>query len=439
MAKGTPNDESMKLNFVAKVYDPVAKDYKPVYIAPDATDKVRGDVYLSDAVDSDSSAATGVVAASPKAVKTVQDNANNKLDKVTKTAQTVASEVTFTGTVTGSNGFKGNLTGNVTGNADTATKLKTARTISAKVGNDGESASATFDGSSNINITIPSVKASNIAPNSGTLPISVIPQGALDKLIHVADETARFALTTDSVQTGDTVIQDDTGVMYIVVDDSKLTSADGYQEYKAATAMKALEADKAGEADKLSTGRTITIGGSVTGSGSFDGSGDLTITTKTSHTHDYLPLSGGTMKGTIGFDDALGESQNGNLLKVSDNNYGDGVPATTALTYVYASSDGHIADGTGLCVTSSEDNVGLSFMRGYDGATADGIASITYTQDDVFKFDKPIKGTLQGLADNVQDDAITLAKLASDVGTVAVSDTEPTDDNVLIWVDTSEE
>ena len=113
MAKGTPNDESMKLNFVAKVYDPVAKDYRPVYIAPDATDKVRGDVYLSDAVDSDSDAATGVVAASPKAVKTVQDNANNKLDKITKTAQTVASEVTFSGTVTGSNGFKGNLTGNV--------------------------------------------------------------------------------------------------------------------------------------------------------------------------------------------------------------------------------------------------------------------------------------------------------------------------------------
>lgn len=429
MAKGTPNDESMKLNFVAKVYDPVAKDYKPVYIAPDATDKVRGDVYLSDAVDSDSDAATGVVAASPKAVKTVQDNANNKLDKVTKTAQTVASEVAFTGTVTGNNGFKGNLTGNVTGNSDTATKLKTARMITAKVGNDGESASASFDGSTNINITIPSVKASNIAPNSGTLPISVIPQGALDKLIHVADETARFALTTDSVQTGDTVIQDDTGVMYIVVDDSKLTSADGYQEYKAATAMKALEADKATAADKLSTARTITIDGSVTGSGSFDGSGDLTITTETSHTHDYLPLSGGTMKGTIGFNAIYTYD----VLKVSDSILG----ATSELMFSPTKS----MDGTGFTVTSSMDNVCMSFIRGYDDSSlsSDGTASITFTQDDVFYFDKPIKGTLQGLADNVQDDAITLAKLASDVGTVAISDTEPTDDNVLIWVDTTEE
>ena len=431
MAKGTPNDESMKLNFVAKVYDPVAKDYRPVYIAPDATDKVRGDVYLSDAVDSDSDAATGVVAASPKAVKTVQDNANNKLDKITKTAQTVASEVTFSGTVTGSNGFKGNLTGNVTGNSDTATKLKTARTITAKVGNDGESASAVFDGSTNIGITIPSVKASNIAPNSGTLPISVIPQGALDKLIHVADETARFALTTDSVQTGDTVIQDDTGVMYIVVDDSKLTSADGYQEYKAATAMKALEADKATTADKLTTARTIAIDGSVTGSGSFDGSGGLTITTKTNHTHDYLPLSGGTMKGTIGFD----ATSTYDVLKVSDSI----LDATTELIFTPLAVDGTSFNGTGFIVTSSMDNVGISFSRGYDESRADGTASITFTKDDVFNFDKPIKGTLQGLADNVQDNAITLAKLASDVGTVAISDEEPTDDNVLIWVDTTEE
>ena len=433
MAKGTPNDESMKLNFVAKVYDPVAKDYRPVYIAPDATDKVRGDVYLSDAVDSDSDAATGVVAASPKAVKTVQDNANNKLDKITKTAQTVASEVTFSGTVTGSNGFKGNLTGNVTGNSDTATKLKTARTITAKVGNDGESASAVFDGSTNIGITIPSVKASNIAPNSGTLPISVIPQGALDKLVHVADETARFALTTDSVQTGDTVMQDDTGVMYIVINEDKLSSDDGYQEYKAATAMKALEADKATAADKLSTARTITIDGSVTGSGSFDGSGDLTITTETNHTHDYLPLSGGTMSGVIGFDMSMSGTWTGTLLEVSDDTYN----AATDLMYGYSGE--HIADGTGLFVTSSMDNVCMGFIRGRDGETADGNASITFTQDDVLKFSHPIQGTLQGLADNVQDNAITLAKLASDVGTVAISDEEPTDDNVLIWVDTTEE
>lgn len=434
MASGKPNDASKLLNFVAKVYDPKAKDYKPIYEAPDATDKVYGDVLLSDAVDSTLDAATGVTASTPKAVKAVQDNANNKLDKTTTDAQTVAGAVSFNGAVSGNAGFVGNLTGDVAGNSSTATKLKTGRTINVKVGNDGAEGSATFDGSSNVNLVIPSVRASNIAANSGTIPISVIPQGALDKLVHVADETARFALTTDNVQIGDTVMQDDTGVMYIVINEDKLGSEDGYQEYKAATAMKALEADKATAADKLTTARTITIDGSVTGSGSFDGSGDLTITTKTNHTHDYLPLSGGIMKGTIGFDDVFSESQGGELLKISDGAF----DATTTLQYSY-SAVGDIQDGTGLSVTSSMDNVCISFIRGLNGSTADDIASITFTQDDVLNFDKPIKGTLQGLADNVQDDAITLAKLASDVGTVAISDTEPTDDNVLIWVDTTEE
>lgn len=70
-------------------------------------------------------------------------------------------------------------------------------------------------------------------------------------------------------------------------------------------------ADKAGSASsatnsatatKLQTARTISLTGSVTGSGTFDGSGNLSITTSTNHSHSqYLPLSGGTMTGTINF------------------------------------------------------------------------------------------------------------------------------------------
>lgn len=47
----------------------------------------------------------------------------------------------------------------------------------------------------------------------------------------VADQTARFALTTDDstgVQNGDTVYQTDTGATYLVVDDTNLDSAAGY-------------------------------------------------------------------------------------------------------------------------------------------------------------------------------------------------------------------
>lgn len=250
MAKGNPNDSTMKNNFVAKVYDPTLKTYRPIYVAPDATNNKRGEVWLSDAIDATDNAATGVVAATPTAVKAVNDNANNKLDKTTSNAQSVTSPTTFAGRVTGNGGFTGNLTGNVTGNADTATKLKTARSISVKGGNNGGTGSANFDGSGNISITIPSIDAASV---TGVLPLNTIPHGALERLVHVANKTARFQLTNTQVQTGDSVIQDDTGVMYIVVDDTRLNADAGYQEYKAGTALEATHAANADNATNATT------------------------------------------------------------------------------------------------------------------------------------------------------------------------------------------
>lgn len=81
---------------------------------------------------------------------------------------------------------------------------------------------------------IPALDAAKIT--TGIFDIARIPAVALERLSIVADETARFALTTASVQTGDTVKQTDTGVMYIVVDDTNLDSAAGYTEYSAGTA-----------------------------------------------------------------------------------------------------------------------------------------------------------------------------------------------------------
>lgn len=254
MAKGNPNDSTMKNNFVAKVYDPTSKTYRPIYIAPDATNNKRGEVWLSDAIDATDDAATGVVAATPKAVKAVNDNANNKLDKTTANAQSVTSPTTFAGRVTGNGGFTGNLTGNVTGNADTATKLKNARSISVKGGNNGGTGSANFDGSGNISITIPSIDAASV---TGVLPLNTIPHGALERLVHVANKIARFQLTNTQVQTGDSVIQDDTGVMYIVVDDTHLNSDAGYQEYKTGTALEATHATNADNATNATTASKV--------------------------------------------------------------------------------------------------------------------------------------------------------------------------------------
>lgn len=300
MAKGNPNDSTMKNNFVAKVYDPTLKTYRPIYVAPDATDNKRGEVWLSDATNGTDSASTGVVAATPKAVKTVNDNANNKLDKTTDTAQSVKSPTTFDGKVTGNGGFAGNLTGNVIGNADTATKLKTARSISVKGGNNGGTGSANFDGSGNISITIPSIDAASV---TGVLPLNTIPHGALERLVHVANEAARFKLTTAQVQTGDSVIQDDTDVMYIVVDDAKLNTAAGYQEYKARTALNANHADNADNATTATTagkvGHKLTVqyvsvnnlGSTMGSTATFDGSADVTVNSYNAVYSDFTGAS----------------------------------------------------------------------------------------------------------------------------------------------------
>ena len=110
----------------------------------------------------------------------------------------------------------------------------------------------TANASSNVtaNITVPT-KVSELTNDSGfltsassldsskltgTIDIARLPKGALERLITVADQTARFALTTSDVQLGDTVKQLDTGMMYIVTDESKLSSADGYTEYTAGAA-----------------------------------------------------------------------------------------------------------------------------------------------------------------------------------------------------------
>lgn len=52
---------------------------------------------------------------------------------------------------------------------------------------------------------------------------------------------------------------------------------------------------------KWANARTITLTGSVTGSVSIDGSANVTLATTTNHTHNYLPLSGGTLTGNLYF------------------------------------------------------------------------------------------------------------------------------------------
>lgn len=68
------------------------------------------------------------------------------------------------------------------------------------------------------------------------VPIAQIPAAVMERIVVVADQAARFALTTATVQDGDCVKQTDTGVMYFVKDDTNLGNASGYEVFAAGTA-----------------------------------------------------------------------------------------------------------------------------------------------------------------------------------------------------------
>lgn len=140
-------------------------------------------------------------------------------------------------------------------NVATATKLATPRVIAIA---GAVSGSATFDGSGNVSInsTLNNFDASKIT--SGTISIDRLPKGALERLVIVANQTARFALTTNDVQEGDTVKQTDTGIMYFVVDSTKLDSEAGYSIYTAGAATSVPWSGVTNKPNILSLGETST-------------------------------------------------------------------------------------------------------------------------------------------------------------------------------------
>ena len=254
-------------------------------------------------------------------------------------------------TISNVDGLQSALDGKLStsGNAASATKLANARTFSITGG--ATASGVSFNGTGNVTLNVTALDASKL---TGTVPIDRLPAGALERLVTVENQAARFSLTTSNVQLGDTVQQLDTGIMYIVVNTGELDNANGYKEYTAATATKvpwsgvtdkptsftpsshthtianvtglqsALDGKlsttgNAASASKLSTARTISLGGDVTGSTTFDGSGNVTITAtvkddshnhtianvdglqtalngkaSTSHTHDHANITGMT-------------------------------------------------------------------------------------------------------------------------------------------------
>ena len=119
---------------------------------------------------------------------------------------------------------------------DNLTSTATDQSLSANQGKvlkgliDGKAASSHTHTASQITDNIPASKI------SGVLSLSNIPAGALERLIPVADDTARFKLTTATAQNGDVIKVTNTGKMYFVKDETKLSTEAGYEVFVAGTA-----------------------------------------------------------------------------------------------------------------------------------------------------------------------------------------------------------
>lgn len=213
-------------------------------------------------------------------------------------------------------------------------RLSDARTPTAHNHDGSDVNSGTLDAA-----RIPTLDAAKIG--TGVLDIARIPAAAIERMVPVVDQTARFALTTNEVQLGDTVKQLDTGIMYVVIDTANLANAAGYAEYTAATAAAVPWSGVQSKPTTLS-GYGITdaatsthIHGNVSNAGAIGSTSGLAVVTGTSGvltTGTVAVASGGT-----GATTAAGALTNlGLTATAAELNILDGVTGVTAaeLSYV---------------------------------------------------------------------------------------------------------
>ena len=168
---------------------------------------------------------------------------------------------------------------------------------------DGKAASSHTHGDADIT----SVNASKI---TGTISIDHLPQGALDRLVRVDDDAARFKLTTENVQLGDTVKVKSSGLMYYVVDESKLGEEAGYEPYTAGSATSVPWTGVTGKPSTFTpSAHTHTIANITNLQTALDGKAASSHTHTKSQITDFptsiknptsvvIKLNGGTTEGT---------------------------------------------------------------------------------------------------------------------------------------------
>jgi len=185
------------------------------------------------------------------------------------------------------------------------------------------------------NADITSIDASKV--NTGTLPISVIPKAALERLVSVTNDTARYALTTEDVQLGDTVKVVSSGALYLVKDTSNLGNENGYEPY--------------------STGLAASVPWTgVTGTPNTLAGYGITDAATSGHTHNYAGSSSAGGAAT----NAISDSKSQNIAST----YIKSITSSgTTLTITYG-------DGTTKSITTQDTNTTYSVMSGASSSSA---------------------------------------------------------------------
>lgn len=249
-------------------------------------------------------------------------------------------------------------------------------------------------------VKVNAAKAADTVPASGitgVIDIAHIPQGALERVVTVANNTERYKLTTSQVQLGDTVKVISTGCMFIVVDESKLSSSAGYMEYAAGTAA---SVPWSGVTDKPSTftpsshthtmklkiGDTTKDGSTasttswskaeIIGTPSVSGSGNAV--TGMTVSGDTVTLTKGTTFATKAQNDAL-DTRISVLEDFTGGTEGSGgglVDQLNVAGYDVVRFDGFLASKPTLQQTSTISVVGLVIVKSATPSTTPGAIAI---------------------------------------------------------------
>lgn len=337
-------------------------------------------------------------------------------------------------------------------------------------------------------------------PDGQTLPLDCIPPGALERFVVCENQNAIFKLTSNDVQIGDVVKDSSSGILYYVKKNITGTIdannfADYFAEYAGGTALKAVHADSADTATKADSADTATKAHTADmaseaaqsdfakylwnhfDSGDNGNEGEAAISIRQPEDNKYYLYFTNNLSSIIdnnrAKDDVPNNSQSFILLDASNASTGstvahfigssqalitdqtaDNAPSTFYITPIVSSSSGdNGVIKASIHSNSSKDDDdyfewdttiievktnGTNHFMGYAdlATTASSAQKLTTsagstTQPVYFKDGKPVK------TDYTLEQSVTVNSKLTDTVQIAVSSSEPTDSNVLFWIDTN--